>query len=307
MQPLKLLSETIYKETCNIIDAVEEILPRNLYASNEGVSRVLEEKLGYSRAHIRDVFSLATEMGLFKYLTRRRYSIILCKRFDEDSFRRLPLSKSVCSIRKFKEKCMIEFPALTKEYSFKNMQPTIDKTALHDQLEKRINNAAEKSFQKYLYKEITKDRTPISILDTQTKYIIFGDKNTWADLDRNYFIFKDNLFKITANAYPFPEARTDSENALNVLGQLFYYIPSIPVSAQTTLHYLHDYLIYGHQIPYGISLRIECYAKDGWRFANLISKLTAADDQIKSIELTEHPFIRFEDEKAFLDLTFFDD
>lgn len=307
MQSLKMLSETIYEETCNIIDAVEEILPKNLYISNEVVSQEIEEKLGYSRAHLRGVFSLATEMGLFKYLTRHRYSIILCERFDEDSFRSLPLSKSVCSIRKFKEKCMVEFPALTKDYSFKNMQPIIDKIDLHDQLEKRINNADQKSFQQFLYKEITKDRTPITILDTQTKYIIFGDKNTGADLDHNYFVYKDNLFKITASAYPFPEARTDSGNGLNVLGQLYYYIPNVPESAQTTAHYLHDYLIYGQQMPYGISIRIESCSEDGWHFANLISKLTAADDQIKSIELTDHPFLVFEGENAFLDLTFFED
>lgn len=307
MQPLKMLSETIYEETCNIIDAVEEILPKNLYISNEVVSQEIEEKLGYSRAHLRGVFSLATEMGLFKYITRRRYSIILCKRFDKDSFHSLPLSKSVCNIRKFKEKCLIEFPSLTKEYSIKNMQPAIDKVVLHDQLERRINNADQKSFQKYVYNEITKDRTPITIHDTQTKYIILGDKNSEANLDHYYFVYKDNFFKITASAYPFPNARTDSENALNVLGQLFYYIPSIPVSAQRTLHYLHDYLTYGYQIPYVISLRIESYSEDGWLTANLISKLAVADDQITSIELTDHPFLIFEDEKAFLDLTFFED
>lgn len=176
MQPLKMLSETIYEETCNIIDAVEEILPKNLYTSNAAVTQRLEETLAYSLSHIRGVFSLTTEMGLSKYITRRRYSIILCKKFDEDRFCSLPLSKSVCNIRKFKEKCLIEFPLLTKEYSLKNMQPAIDKAVLHNQLEERICNADKKSFHHFLYKEITKDRSPITILDSQTKYLIYGDK-----------------------------------------------------------------------------------------------------------------------------------
>lgn len=307
MQQLKMRNSTLYKETCDIIDEVEEILQKNLYISNANVSTKLETKFGYSLSHMRAVFSLATEMRLYKYIVRRHCTIILCKKFDAKEFDNLSSAKTICNIRNFKRRCLSEFPLIARNYTEEHMQPAIDKNDLLEQLEERISHTDQIDFERYLYREVTANRTLIAIPDSQTRYLIYDDIRTCADLDCNYFLYKDHFFKITAEAYNFPCEKNNIENRNDALHQLFCYAPYIPVSAQTTVHYLHDFLNKKNQIPYGISICIECNTKDKWHLEDLISNLNVVDGQIDKIKLSNHPFLMFESEKAFLDLRFFDE
>ena len=68
MNLFKLSPDTLYNLTCDVIDTLEYMIPESSFLSNNEVYAQLEETLGYSLVHIRNVFDFSTGTTLAKYL-----------------------------------------------------------------------------------------------------------------------------------------------------------------------------------------------------------------------------------------------
>lgn len=118
MNTFKMSPNSIINLACDIIDSLEEILSTSLLLTCEEIYAQLEYNLGYSLTHIRDIFKLTTNISLAKYITRRKYTIILLQITFKD-FNKLTMHEKFFGIPKFKYKCLREFPRLVDAYLYK--------------------------------------------------------------------------------------------------------------------------------------------------------------------------------------------
>ena len=66
MNLFRLSPDTLYNLTCDVIDTLEYLIPESSFLSNNEVYAQLEETLGYSLVHIRNVFDFSTGTTLAK-------------------------------------------------------------------------------------------------------------------------------------------------------------------------------------------------------------------------------------------------
>ena len=198
MNTFKMSPNTLFNLACDVVDSLERILSTSLSLTEEEIYAQLEDNLGYSLTHIRDIFKLATNICLAKYITRRKYTNILLRLPFKD-FEELAMHAKVFGIHKFKTKCLREFPLLVDTYSSEHMQLPIDKSLLRDLLNVQIAKRGEAYLMKSLYKDIIKNRDLFEIKAGSGNTIIQTSQDILVDLEKTYFSFEDKVFNITAS------------------------------------------------------------------------------------------------------------
>lgn len=303
MNTFKMSSDTLFNLACDVIDSLERTLSTSLSLDNTEIYSQLEDDLGYSLTHIRDIFKLATNISLAKYITRRKYTNILLqmpfKNFDE-----LAMHTKVFGIQKFKSKCLREFPALVDTYSPEHMQLPIDKSLLRDLLNVQIAKRGDAYLMRSLYKDIIKGRTPFEIKAHSGNIIIQTSKDTLVNLEKTYFIFGDKVFKITATLDIIQRQITDPFLSI-LFRQPVYPSYSIPADANTVVHTLQQFLTGNTTTTNGFSLILEWGYKHGWGTSNLISSMSFDDVELQDVKFVDNPFLLFDTQNVILNLSFF--
>ena len=303
MNTFKMSPDTLFNLACNVIAFLEQILSTSLSLTNQEIYTQLEDNLGYSLTHIRDIFKLTTNMSLAKYITRRKYTNILLrmplKNFDE-----LPMHAKVFGIQKFKSKCLHEFPALVDIYSPEHMQLPIDKTLLRDLLNTQIAKRGETYLMKSLYKDIIKGRTPFEIKEYSRNIIIQTQNDMFVDLEKTYFIFEDKVFKITATLN-IAQRQIEKPFLSMLFGQPVYPSYNLPTDANSVVRTLHQFLTGNTTTTNGFSLNPEWGYKNGWGTSNLISSMSFDDIKLQDVKFIDNPFLLFNAQNVTLNLSFF--
>lgn len=304
MNTFKMSPYTLFNLACDIIDCLEEMLSTSLSLTDEEIYAKLENNLGYSLTHIRDTFKIATNISLSKYITRRKYTNILLL-MSRENFESLTMHAELFGIRKFKSKCLREFPLLVDTYSPEHMQLPIDKSLLPNLLRAQIIQRNNAYFLKPFHKNITKGRTPFEIKNNAGNIIIQTTKDTLVDLEKTYFVFEDKIFKITADLQVF-QRQTEIPFLSMFFGHTVYSSYSIPINANMIVHTLHQFLTKKTTITSGFSIFLEFACKHSFGNHNLISLMTFDNVKLQAIEFIDKPFLLFDNQNVFLDLSFFD-
>ena len=228
-----------YNLTCDVLDALEYLIPGSSFLSNNEVYAQLEETLGYSLVHIRNVFDFSTDTTLAKYITRRKYTYLLSK-ISAEKFEQLTMHATVFNIQKFKTKCLQEFPELATSYSLKHMQLPIDKLFLREHIRMLFLEKSETELLKSFYFNITEDRIAFDIKKNSKNLVVQSFGGKFIDLERNYFVFRNKIFKITA-IRNVPQQTADSFLS-SLLGQPVTLSENHPADANSVVHKLHQFL-----------------------------------------------------------------
>lgn len=239
MNLFKLSPDTLYNLTCDVLDALEYLIPGSSFLSNNEVYAQLEETLGYSLVHIRNVFDFSTDTTLAKYITRRKYTYLLSK-ISAEKFEQLTIHATVFNIQKFKTKCLQEFPELATSYSLKHMQLPIDKLFLREHIRMLFLEKSETELLKSFYFNITEDRIAFEIKKNSKNLVVQSLGGKFIDLERNYFVFRNKIFKITA-IRNVPQQTADSFLS-SLLGQPVTLSENHPADANSVVHKLHQFL-----------------------------------------------------------------
>ena len=303
MNLFRLSPDTLYNLTCDVIDTLEYLIPESSFLSNNEVYAQLEETLGYSLVHIRNVFDFSTGTTLAKYITRRKYTYLLLK-ISAEKFEQLTMHATVFYIQKFKTKCLQEFPELATSYSLKHMQLPIDKLFLREHIRMLFLEKSETELLKSFYFNITEDRIAFEIKKNSKNLVVQSLGGKFIDLERNYFVFRNKIFKITA-IRNVPQQTADSFLS-SLLGQPVILSENHPADANSVVYKLHQFLTNNVPLTESFSVILEWGAKNGWGSSNLISSLTVEDGKIQEVEFVSKPFLVFDDENVRLDLSFFD-
>ena len=303
MNLFRLSPDTLYNLTCDVIDTLEYLIPESSFLSNNEVYAQLEETLGYSLVHIRNVFDFSTGTTLAKYITRRKYTYLLLK-ISAEKFEQLTMHATVFYIQKFKTKCLQEFPELATSYSLKHMQLPIDKLFLREHIHMLFLEKSETELLKSFYFNITEDRIAFEIKKNSKNLVVQSLGGKFIDLERNYFVFRNKIFKITA-IRNVPQQTADSFLS-SLLGQPVILSENHPADANSIVYKLHQFLTDNVPLTESFSVILEWGAKNGWGSSNLISSLTVEDGKIQEVEFVSKPFLVFDDENVRLDLSFFD-
>lgn len=298
------MSTNLFTFACNVIDSLEEILATSLQLNNYEIYARLEENLGYSLAHIRDVFKLATNISLTKYIDRRKYTnILLQMSFTE--FDELAMNAKKYGIQKFKSKCLREFPELVSAYAPEHMQLPLEEFFLKDSLKMQIEKNDKEYFEKPFYKHITKGRIPFEIKDSSEKIIIQTWDSMPVDLEKTYFVFGDNIFKITATL-DVEQDRTEVAFLSMLFEQPVCLSTRIPADANFVIQTLHQLLAGSTVSTNGFSIILDWGCKHGWRTSNLITSMFFDNDKLLNVEISDNPFLLFDNQNVILNLSFFD-
>lgn len=304
MNLFKLSPDTLYNLTCDVIDTLEYMIPESSFLSNNEVYAQLEETLGYSLVHIRNVFDFSTGTTLAKYITRRKYTYLLLK-ISAEKFEQLTMHATVFFIQKFKTKCLQEFPELATSYSLKHMQLPIDKLFLREHIHMLFLEKSETELLKSFYFNITADRIAFDIKKNSKNLVVQSFGGKFIDLERNYFVFRNKIFKIITAICNVPQQTADPFLS-SLLGQPVILSENHPADANSVVHKLHQFLTDNVPLTESFSVMLEWGAKNGWGSSNLISSLTVKDGKIQEVEFVSKPFLVFDDENVRLDLSFFD-
>ena len=292
MNLFKLSPVTLYNLTCDVIDTLEYMIPESSFLSNNEVYAQLEETLGYSLVHIRNVFDFSIGTTLAKYITRRKYTYLLLK-ISAEKFEQLTMHATVFFIQKFKTKCLQEFPELATSYSLKHMQLPIDKLFLREHIHMLFLEKSETELLKAF--DIKKNSKNLVVQSFGGKFI---------DLERNYFVFRNKIFKITAICNV-PQQTADPFLS-SLLGQPVILSENHPADANSVVYKLHQFLTDNVPLTESFSVILEWGAKNGWGSSNLISSLTVEDGKIQEVDFVPKPFLVFDDKNVTIDLSFFD-
>ncbi len=304
MNTFKMSPNTLFNLACNVIDSLEQILSTSLLLTKAEIYAQLENNLGYSLTHIRDIFKLSTNITLAKYITRRIYTNILSQILYEH-FEKLTLNEKVFGIQKFKKKCLHEFPLLADTYSSEHMQLPMDKSLLRDLLNEQVAQRGEACLMKSLYKDIVNNRNPFEIKSNSEKIIIQTFQNILINLENTYFIFKDKFFKITASL-SINQREIEEPFLSMLLGYPVYPCYALPADANTVIHTLHHFLTGNANVNYGFSIILEWGDGCGWGATNLVSSVSFKDTYLKEVKFVDNPFLLFDGQNVILDLSFFD-
>ena len=104
------------------------------------------------------------------------------------------------------------------------------------------------------------------------------------DLERNYFVFRNKIFKITA-IRNVPQQTADSFLS-SLLGQPVTLSENHPADANSVVHKLHQFLTDNVPLTESFSVILEWGVKNGWGSSNLISSLTVEDGKIQEVSTT---------------------
>ena len=239
MNLFRLSPDTLYNLTCDVIDTLEYLIPEYSFLSNNEVYAQLEETLGYSLVHIRNVFDFSTGTTLAKYITRRKYTYLLLK-ISAEKFEQLTMHATVFYIQKFKTKCLQKFPELATSYSLKHMQLPIDKLFLREHIHMLFLEKSETELLKSFYFNITEDRIAFEIKKNSKNLVVQSLGGKFIDLERNYFVFRNKIFKITA-IRNVPQQTADSFLS-SLLGQPVILSENHPADANSIVYKLHQFL-----------------------------------------------------------------
>lgn len=304
MNTFKMTPDTLINVACDVIDSIEKILSTSLTITHTAIYAQLEEDLAYSLSHLRDIFKIATNISLAKYITRRKYTSILLQ-MSYDDFKNLTMHAPVHNIQKFKMKCLCEFPFINDAYTLEHMQPPIDKMLLRDvsniQLEKRWESYQMKS----KYKNIIKGRTQHEITEYTGKIIIQNSNGMLVDLDKTYFSYKDKVFKITAYINLMQGQVVDPFLSM-LFGQPMYSSYNALADANSVVHTLHKFITGNLITTNGFSLIIEWSHKHGCGSSSLISSMSFENDILTDINYVDNPFLLFDAHNVWINLSFFD-
>ena len=303
MNTYKMSTRNLFNLACDVLDTLEE-MPLLTSMSNLEIYTQLEEKLGYSLRHIQDVFSLATGMGLAKYIKRCKYTNILTQMSGEE-FAQLKLNAKVCGIKKFKSKSMQEFPKLIYTYDAEYLQLPIDKAGLLELLDVQITKRGEKYLMRSLYKDIVKGRKEVVIQDYLQEILIRNEKDMLIDLENTYFVFKDTYFRIKATINTEERVIVDSFLSM-IFGQSVYATYNQKADANTVLHLVQQFMIGNSIKTNGFALIIEYGNRHGWGMSHLISSMSFDNEKLKNVKFVEKPFLVFDGKKVKLNVGFFD-
>ncbi len=255
MNTFKMSPDTLFNLACDVIDSLEQILSTSLSLTEDEIYAQLEDNLGYSLTHIRDIFKLSTNISLAKYITRRKYTNILL-RIPIKDFEKLAMHAKIFGIPKFKSKCLREFPLLVDTYSSVHMQLPIDKSLLRNLLDVQIAKRGEAYLMRSLYKDIIKNRSPYEIKSSSEHIVIQTSQNVLIDLEKIYFTFEDKVFKITASQ-TIVQREIEEPFLSMLLGQRVYASHSLDADANTIVCILHQFLTGQATTNNGFSLRLE--------------------------------------------------
>lgn len=304
MNTFKMSPDTLFNLACDVIDSLEQILSTSLSLTKEEIYAQLESNLGYSLTHIRDVFKLSTNMGLTKYITRRKYTNILL-RIPIKDFENLTMHAKIFGIPKFKYRCLREFPLIVDTYAPKYMQLPIDKALLRDLLNTQIAQRGETYLMKSLYKDIIKNRTPYEIKSDSEKIIIQASQDILINLEKTYFTFEDKVFKITASRTIAQREIEDPFYSM-ILCKPVYDSYSLPADANEIVHTLHQFLTRNATPTNALSILLEWGSKHGWGTAKLVSSMSFNGSELQDVKLVDNPFLLFANQNVILNLSFFD-
>ncbi len=302
MNTFKMSPDTLFNLACDVIDSIEQTLSTSLSLTEDEIYAQLEDNLGYSLTHIRDVFRLSTNISLAKYITRRKYTNILL-RIPINDFEKLTMHTKVFGIPKFKSKCLREFPLLVDTYSSLHMQLPIDKSLLRTLLDVQIAKRGEAYLMRSLYKDIIKNRSPYEIKSSSEHVVIQTSQDILIDLEKTYFIFEDTVFKITASQ-TIIQREIEEPFLSMLLGQRIYASHSLDADANTIVCILHQFLTGQATTNNGFSLRLEWGSEQGWGTANLISTLSFDDSELQDVKFVDKPFLLFDSQNVILNLSF---
>ena len=303
MKIFKISPDTLFNLAFDVIASLEKILSVSSLLPDKEIYSLLEEDLGYSLTHIRDIFKLATNISLRKYITRRKYTNILLQMSFED-FDKLTMYATVFKIQKFKSKCLREFPLLNNKYSTEYMQLPIDKIMLQYLLDTQIAKKGEKYLMESLYKDIIKERSPFEIPENSENIIIQTSNGMLIDLEKKYFIFGDKVFKITATLDLMQRQIAEPFFSMPI-GQPVYSSYSLPGNTNSIVHALHKFITSNSITTNGFSIILEWSNKHGWGSSNLITLMTFDDDELKDVHFVDNPFLIFDNQNVILNLSFF--
>lgn len=303
MNVLKMSPQNLFLFACNILDSIEAILPDHLLADNSEIYAELESTLNTSLSHIRDVMPFATNTSLCKYITRRRYTIILQQISSED-FRKMKMHAKKYGINKFKYKCLQEFPFLEKSYCLEYMQLPINQAEIQYCLNENIEKKGAAFIAKSLYDDIKENRSPFEIDDNCKSLVIQNFDNILIDLEKTYFIFKDFIFRIRARTKVckndiFPSIR---------LGNDIYSVSNLAqnADANSIVQSLHQFLYQKTCVTDGFSLTLEWADKHSWASQALISSLSFRNNSLINVKFSSDPFLIFDSQSVIFDLSIFD-
>jgi len=302
MNTFKMSPDTLFNLACDVIDSLEKILSTSLSLTENEIYVQLEDNLGYSLSHIRDIFKLSTNISFAKYITRRKHTNILLRTPIKD-FEKLTMHAKFFGIPKFKSKCLREFPLLSDTYSSEHMQLPIDKSLLRNLLDVQIAKKGESYIMKSLYKDIIKNRSPYEIKSSSEHIVIQTSQDILIDLEKTYFIFENKVFKITASQ-TIIQREIEEPFLSMLLGQRVYASHSLDADANTIVHILHQFLIGQATTNNGFSLRLEWGSEHGWGTANLISTLSFNDSELQDVKFVDKPFLLFDSQNVLLNPSF---
>lgn len=306
MNAVKMSPNTLFNLACDVVDSLEQILSTSLLLTPDEIYEKLEDNLGYSLTHIRDIFKLATNISLTKYIWRRKYTNILLQ-IPIKEFQKLTMYVEVFGIQKFKYKCLREFPSISEKYSSEHMHLPIDKSLLKDLLDVQINERGKSYLMKTLYKDIVKNRIPYDIKSNTKKITIQNSQDILIDLEKTYFTFKDIVFKITAT-HTIGERKIEDHFLYKFLEKQPYISYSIDVIADANIivRMLHQFLTGKTTATNGFSISLNWEYRHGWGNANLFSSISINDSKLQEVNFIDKPFLLFENQNVIIDLSFFD-
>lgn len=281
MDAFKMTKNELFKQACKIIDSIEQIQATSLSLTNKYICAELEEQLGYSLSHMRDIFKLSTNMSLTKYIKRRKYTNILSKITAKD-FKAFTMSKQVFGIQNFKSKCLHEFPLLNTSYSSQNMQPPIDKSLIQNLLDTQLEQKNEHYLMNSDYKEIVKNRIPYEIKSISENIIIQTSHEILIDLEKTYFKFEDIVFKIFSR---------NTTNTSTIIKTIYQFLEG---NTTTT-----------NNFPIALEYHNK-YGRTG--VINLISSTQFTNSKLLTIKFVDDsPFLLFKHQEIVLNLAFLTD
>ena len=147
---------------------------------------------------------------------------------------------TVFYIQKFKTKCLQEFPELATSYSLKHMQLPIDKLFLREHIHMLFLEKSETELLKSFYFNITEDRIAFEIKKNSKNLVVQSLGGKFIDLERNYFVFRNKIFKITA-IRNVPQQTADSFLS-SLFGQPVILSENHPADANSIVYKLHQFL-----------------------------------------------------------------
>lgn len=154
----------------------------------------------------------------------------------------------------------------------KHMQLPIDKLFLREHIHMLFLEKSETELLKSFYFNITADRIAFDIKKNSKNLVVQSFGGKFIDLERNYFVFRNKIFKIITAICNVPQQTADPFLS-SLLGQPVILSENHPADANSVVYKLHQFLTNTAPLTESFSVMLEWGAKNGWGSSNLISSL----------------------------------